>query len=38
VKVATGRDYGDVPPHQGTFRGQADEILSVEVTTAIASR
>jgi transglutaminase-like putative cysteine protease len=36
VKVATGRDYGDVPPHQGTFRGQAEEILSVEVTTAIA--
>ena len=36
VKVATGRDYHDVPPHQGTFRGQALEILSVEVTTAIA--
>jgi transglutaminase-like putative cysteine protease len=36
VKVATGRDYHDVPPHQGTFRGQAVEILSVEVTTAIA--
>jgi len=36
VKVATGRDYGDVPPHQGTFRGQAEEILSVEVATAVA--
>jgi transglutaminase-like putative cysteine protease len=36
VKVAIGRDYGDVPPHQGTFRGQADELLSVEVATAIA--
>ena len=36
VKVATGRDYGDVPPHQGTFRGQAEELLTVEVTTAIA--
>ena len=36
VKVATGRDYGDVPPHQGTFRGQAEELLSVAVTTAIA--
>ena len=36
VKVATGRDYGDVPPHQGTFRGQAAEVLTVGVTTAIA--
>lgn len=36
VKVAIGRDYGDVPPHQGAFRGQAEESLSVEVTTAVA--
>ena len=36
VKVATGRDYGDVPPHQGTFRGQADEVLTVGVTTRVA--
>jgi transglutaminase-like putative cysteine protease len=36
VKVAIGRDYGDVPPHQGTFRGQAQEQLTVEVATAIA--
>jgi len=35
VKVATGRDYGDVRPHQGTFRGQAEEVLSVEVATSI---
>jgi transglutaminase-like putative cysteine protease len=36
VKVAIGRDYGDVPPHQGTFRGQAEELLSVKVATAVA--
>jgi len=36
VKVAIGRDYGDVRPHQGTFRGQAEERLLVEVATAIA--
>lgn len=36
VKVAIGRDYGDVRPHQGTFRGRAAELLSVEVATAIA--
>jgi transglutaminase-like putative cysteine protease len=36
VKVAIGRDYGDVPPHQGTYRGQAVELLSVEVVTAVA--
>jgi transglutaminase-like putative cysteine protease len=35
VKVAIGRDYGDVRPHQGTFRGQAEEVLGVEVVTAI---
>jgi transglutaminase-like putative cysteine protease len=36
VKVAIGRDYGDIPPHQGAFRGQADELMTVEVTTAVA--
>ena len=35
VKVAIGRDYGDVRPHQGTFRGQAEERLLVDVATAI---
>ena len=29
--MAIGRDYTDVPPTRGTFRGQADEKLSVEV-------
>ncbi len=36
VKVAIGRDYGDVRPHQGTFRGLAEERLSVEVATRVA--
>ena len=33
VKMAVGRDYHDVPPTRGTFRGIADEELSVAVTT-----
>jgi transglutaminase-like putative cysteine protease len=33
VKMAIGRDYGDVPPTRGTFRGNAEERLSVDVTT-----
>jgi transglutaminase-like putative cysteine protease len=32
VKMATGRDYGDVPPTRGTFRGAAESELTVEVT------
>ncbi len=35
VKMAIGRDYGDVPPTRGTFRGVADEQLSVNVTTRV---
>ena len=31
VKMAIGRDYSDVPPTRGTFRGTADERLSVDV-------
>ena len=31
VKMAIGRDYADVPPSRGTFRGQATESLTVEV-------
>lgn len=31
VKMAIGRDYGDVPPTRGTFRGAAREQLVVEV-------
>ncbi len=31
VKMAIGRDYGDVPPTRGTFRGAADSSITVEV-------
>jgi transglutaminase-like putative cysteine protease len=31
VKMAIGRDYDDVPPTRGTFRGDATERLTVEV-------
>lgn len=33
IKMAIGRDYADVPPTRGTFRGQADERLTVFVET-----
>jgi len=33
VKMAIGRDYDDVPPTRGTFRGTAEEDLTVEVET-----
>ena len=32
VKMALGRDYHDVPPTRGSFRGVADEELTVAVT------
>jgi transglutaminase-like putative cysteine protease len=32
VKMAIGRDYGDVAPTRGTFRGSATETLLVEVS------
>jgi transglutaminase-like putative cysteine protease len=35
VKMAIGRDYADVPPTRGTFRGQAHETLAVSVTTHV---
>jgi transglutaminase-like putative cysteine protease len=36
VKLATGRDYRDVPPTKGTFRGAATESIEVTVhTTAV---
>jgi transglutaminase-like putative cysteine protease len=31
VKIASGRDYGDVSPLRGTYRGTAQRKLSVEV-------
>jgi len=33
VKVATGRDFTDVPPNKGVYRGRADETISVRVET-----
>ena len=36
VKMAVGRDYRDVPPTRGTFRGVADEELLVAVSTRAA--
>ncbi len=35
VKLAIGRDYSDIPPHRGTFRGPAKELLSVEVSSTV---
>lgn len=35
VRVAVGRDYGDVPPTKGVFRGQAASELSVLVTVSL---
>ncbi len=33
VKVAIGRDFSDVPPNKGVFRGKATETISVRVQT-----
>ena len=32
VRVGVGRDYGDVSPSRGVYKGTADEILEVAVT------
>ncbi len=32
IRVAVGRDYADVPPVRGTFRGDADSTLQTEVS------
>jgi transglutaminase-like putative cysteine protease len=31
VRVAVGRDYADVPPTRGVYKGSANETLSVRV-------
>jgi len=31
IKIGTGRDYGDVPPVRGTYKGASSETLSVSV-------
>lgn len=33
VKVAIGRDYSDVPPNKGVYRGKGTETISVRVST-----
>ena len=38
VKVATGRDFSDVPPNKGVYRGQAQETISVRVETRTLER
>ncbi len=35
VTVAHGRDFTDVPPNRGVFRGKADEKIEVRVTSEI---
>jgi transglutaminase-like putative cysteine protease len=35
VRVAVGRDYADVPPTRGVFKGVAEETLAVEVSVAV---
>jgi transglutaminase-like putative cysteine protease len=36
VRVAVGRDYADVPPTRGVFRGEAGSELSVLVTVSLS--
>jgi len=36
IKVATGRDYADIVPVQGTYRGAGTKKMSVEVNVTLA--
>ena len=36
MRVAVGRDYADVPPTRGVFRGEAGSELAVLVTVSLA--
>ena len=36
IRVAVGRDYADVPPTRGVFRGEAGSVLAVRVTVSLA--
>ncbi len=38
VVTAVGRDYSDVPPNRGLWRGRAEETISVAVTVQPADR
>ena len=35
IKVAIGRDFTDVPPNKGLFRGKASQAISVRVETRV---
>jgi transglutaminase-like putative cysteine protease len=35
VRLGVGRDYGDVPPTRGTFKGAAKEVLDVKVNVRV---
>jgi transglutaminase-like putative cysteine protease len=37
IRVAIGRDYADVPPTRGTFKGKAEEELSVGVRVTLTN-
>jgi transglutaminase-like putative cysteine protease len=36
IRVAVGRDYSDVPPTRGVYKGEAESELGVTVTVALA--
>ena len=38
VKVAVGRDFTDVPPNKGIYRGQGQETILVRVETQALDR
>jgi transglutaminase-like putative cysteine protease len=38
VKTAVGRDYTDVPPNKGTYRGGGNETINVRVATRTLDR
>jgi transglutaminase-like putative cysteine protease len=38
IRVAVGRDYADVPPNRGVYKGEATSDLSVAVTVSPADR
>jgi transglutaminase-like putative cysteine protease len=38
VKTAVGRDFSDVPPNKGTYRGTGDERIKVRVATRTLDR
>ena len=38
IRVAIGRDYADVPPTRGVYKGEAQSELSVSVTVSPADR